>query len=155
MQMAAAYSVFANGGYRVKPYFIKKIVDPKGTVIFEESPVVAGKDAEQAIDPRNAFIMTTMLRDVVRAGTAAKAMAQPRRSGRQDGHHQRQRGRRCWIQSVAGGRRVGWLRPAEVAGRTRDRWRRCAPIWINYMKTALKGVPEILPSRRAAWSAPR
>ena len=62
MQMAAAYSVFANGGYRIKPYFIKKIVDPKGTVIFEETPAVAGKDAEQAIDPRNAFIMTTMLR---------------------------------------------------------------------------------------------
>ena len=68
--------MFANGGYRVKPYFIRRSSIPKGTAIFEESPVVAGKDAEQAIDPRNAFIMTTMLlRDVVRAGTATKAMA--------------------------------------------------------------------------------
>ncbi|MEO7253348.1 MAG: PBP1A family penicillin-binding protein, partial [Casimicrobium sp.] len=75
MQMAAAYSVFANGGFRIKPYFIKKIVDSKGQLVYQETPVVAGKDAQQAIDPRNAFIMTTMMQDVIRGGTGARALA--------------------------------------------------------------------------------
>ena len=145
MQMAAAYSVFANGGYRVKPYFIKKIVDPKGTVIFEESPVVAGKDAEQAIDPRNAFIMTTMLRDVVRAGTAAKAMALGRgdlagKTGTTNDSVD------AWFagfnQSLVGVAWVGFDQPKSL-GERETGGGVALPIWINYMKTALKGVPEI------------
>ena len=144
MQMAAAYSVFANGGYRVKPYFIKKIVDPKGTVIFEETPAVAGKDAEQAIDPRNAFIMTTMLRDVVRAGTATKAMALGRgdlagKTGTTNDSVD------AWFagfnQSLVGVAWVGFDQPKSL-GERETGGGVALPIWINFMKTALKGVPE-------------
>ena len=71
MQMAAAYAIFANGGYRVAPYLIAKVTDSRGNVLSEASPVVAGKDAERAIDPRNAFLMTTLLRDVIVFGTGA------------------------------------------------------------------------------------
>jgi len=144
MQMAGAYSVFANGGYRIKPYFIKKIVDAKGQIIFEEMPVVAGKDAEQAIDPRNAFIMTTLLRDVVRAGTATKALALGRsdlagKTGTTNDSHD------AWFagfnQSLVGIAWVGYDQPKSL-GERETGGGVALPIWINYMKTALKGVPE-------------
>ena len=74
MQMVAAYSVFANGGYRVTPYFIERIEDARGNVLMAAKPAAAGEGAERVIDARNAFIMTSIMRDVVRVGTAARAM---------------------------------------------------------------------------------
>jgi len=145
MQMAGAYAVFANGGYRIKPYFIKKITDTKGQTIFEETPVVAGKDAEQAIDPRNAFIMTTLMRDVVRAGTAAKAMSLGRgdlagKTGTTNDSYD------AWFagfnQGIVGVAWVGYDQPRSL-GERETGGGVALPIWINYMKTALKGVPEV------------
>jgi penicillin-binding protein 1A len=144
MQMAGAYSVFANGGFRIKPYFIKKIVDAKGQIIFQETPTVAGKDAEQAIDPRNAFIMTTMMRDVVRAGTATKAMALGRgdlagKTGTTNDSHD------AWFagfnNALVGVAWVGFDQPKSL-GERETGGGVALPIWINYMKTALKGVAE-------------
>ncbi len=144
LQMAGAYSVFANGGFRVKPYFIKKIVDAKGQAIFEETPAVAGKDAEQAIDPRNAFIMTSLLRDVVRAGTATKAMALGRgdlagKTGTTNDSHD------AWFAgfnaSLVGIAWVGYDQPKSL-GERETGGGVALPIWINYMKTAMKGMPE-------------
>ncbi len=74
VQMAGAYAVFANGGFRVNPYFIARIEDAKGTVIAQARPERAGETAQRAIDARNAFIMTDILQDVVKMGTAARAM---------------------------------------------------------------------------------
>src|SRR5688572_24376880 len=70
LQMLAAYAVFANGGYRVPPYFIDRVEDSKGTVLLQSKPVTAETGAQRVIDPRNAFIMTSLMRDVVRMGTA-------------------------------------------------------------------------------------
>ena len=145
MQMAGAYSVFANGGYRIKPYFIKKIVDAKGQTIFEEIPVVAGKDAEQAIDPRNAFIMTTLLRDVVRVGTATKASALGRgdlagKTGTTNDSHD------AWFagfnSSLVGVTWVGYDQPKSL-GEKETGGGVALPIWVNYMRTAMKGVAEV------------
>jgi len=72
-QMVTAYSVFANGGYKIQPYIIKEIRDEKGLVLALPSPVQAGAEAARVIDPRNAFLMDMMLRDVTIYGTAAKA----------------------------------------------------------------------------------
>ncbi|HQU48334.1 MAG TPA: penicillin-binding protein 1A, partial [Casimicrobiaceae bacterium] len=80
MQMGGAYAVFANGGFRITPYLIAKITDARGNVLSEADPVRAGDNAEQAIDPRNAFVMTTLLKDVVSFGTATRA----RSLGRKD-----------------------------------------------------------------------
>ena len=144
LQMAGAFSVFANGGFRIKPFFIKKIVDNKGQTIFEETPVVAGKDAEQAIDPRNAFIMTTMLRDVVRSGTATKAMALGRgdlagKTGTTNDSHD------AWFAGFNAGlvgiTWVGYDQPKSL-GERETGGGVALPIWVNYMRTALKGVPE-------------
>jgi penicillin-binding protein 1A len=78
IQMATAYSVFANGGYRINPYLITKITDQKGKVLVEtQAPVLA--ESARAIDARNAFIMSSLLQEVARSGTAAKAQAMLKR----------------------------------------------------------------------------
>ena len=74
VQMVGAYAIFANGGFRVNPYFITRIEDAKGTVIAQARPERAGETAQRAIDARNAFIMTNIMQDVVKMGTAARAM---------------------------------------------------------------------------------
>jgi penicillin-binding protein 1A len=144
MQMAGAYAVFANGGYRIKPHIIKKIVDAKGAVIFEEAPPIAGKDAEQAIDPRNAFIMTTLMRDVVRGGTATKALVLKRndlagKTGTTNDSFD------AWFAgynaSLVGIAWVGYDQPRSL-GERETGGGVALPIWIDYMRTALKGVPE-------------
>src|SRR4029079_15865058 len=56
LQMAAAYSIFANGGYRVKPWFIARVEDDRGHALYLAKPETAGVDAERVIDERNAFI---------------------------------------------------------------------------------------------------
>jgi penicillin-binding protein 1A len=74
MQMATAYSVFANGGYRVNPYLISKITDQKGAVVIETKPTTLN-ESMRAIDARNAFVMDSLLQEVTSVGTAAKAKA--------------------------------------------------------------------------------
>ena len=72
MQMATAYSVFANGGYRVNPYLITRITDHKDKVLVAPQPPLLN-ETMRAIPQRNAFIMDTLLQSVVKAGTGAKA----------------------------------------------------------------------------------
>jgi penicillin-binding protein 1A len=74
LDLAAGYAVFANGGYRVTPYFISRIEDANGKVLAKASPVLAGEGAQRAIDVRNAFVMFNMMQDVIRGGTGARAM---------------------------------------------------------------------------------
>jgi penicillin-binding protein 1A len=74
MQMASAYAVFANGGYRINPWLITKISEQRGKVLLEtQSPVL--DESHRAIEPRNAFLMSSLLQEVTRSGTAARAQA--------------------------------------------------------------------------------
>lgn len=73
MQMAVGYTAFANGGFRVSPYFIQRIEDEKGNILEQAQPSQVAKNAVQIIDPRNAYLMTTMMQDVVERGTATRA----------------------------------------------------------------------------------
>ena len=72
-QHLAAYSVFANGGYKIAPFIIKQILDANNNVLAETRPVQAGDESLRIIDARNAWVMNSMLQDVVRRGTAARA----------------------------------------------------------------------------------
>ena len=74
MQMATAYSVFANGGYRVNPWLISRVTDQKGKVLVETQPPLL-TEAARAVDARNAFIMSRLLQEITRSGTAARAQA--------------------------------------------------------------------------------
>ncbi|WP_083893616.1 penicillin-binding protein 1A, partial [Herbaspirillum sp. B65] len=75
LQMVGAYSVFANGGYKINPYLITKVTDNNGEVLSQAKPATADDESNRVIDARNAFIMDSMLRDVVRHGTAVKALS--------------------------------------------------------------------------------
>jgi len=144
LQMAAAYSVFANGGYRVKPWFISRVEDNRGATLYAAKPETAAVDAERVLDERNAFLMTTLMRDVVRYGTAAKAMALGRqdlagKTGTTNDHID------AWFAGFNGRlAAVSWigfdtptnLGPNETGGLA------ALPIWMSYASKVLKGVPE-------------
>ncbi|HNO74347.1 MAG TPA: penicillin-binding protein 1A [Nitrosomonas mobilis] len=143
MQMAAGYAVFANGGYQVHPYFIQRIEDSNGNVLQRAKSVVAGKNAKRAIDQRNAFLMTSMMQDVIQRGTAARAKV----IGRQDiagktgttsnyvdawfCGYQRNLVAAAWM---------GYDDPRSM-GRNETGGRAALPIWIDYMAVALKDIP--------------
>jgi penicillin-binding protein 1A len=75
LEMATGYSVFANGGYKVAPYFITRVEDATGRVLAKATPVRAGEGAQRSIDSRNAFVMYNIMQDVIRGGTGARAMS--------------------------------------------------------------------------------
>jgi len=144
LQMAAAYAVFANGGYRVAPYLIGRVTDSKGNVLSEARPVVAGETAERAIDPRNAFVMTSMLRDVVNFGTATRALA----LGRKDLACKAATTTEnvdAWFcgfnASIVGVSWIGFDQPRTL-GNNETGGIAALPIWVSFMQKALKGVPE-------------
>ena len=142
LQMAGAYSVFANGGYRVQPYLIAAVTDARGNVLSEAKPAVAGENAERAIDPRNAFVMTSMLRDVVAYGHRdAGAVARPQGPRRQDRDHQRQR--RRLVLRLQRRRSSAWRGSASTSRRrlgTNETGGVAAlPIWISYMQKRAQG----------------
>ncbi len=175
LEVAKAYSVFANGGYQVQPYYIERIEDAHGAVLMQAKPAkvcpacvvepivnqvqdsatqitqgtssaiaVEAANAVRVISPQNAYLMTSMMRDVVRRGTAKRAM----QLGRQDlagktgtTNDQRDAWFAGYNDSVVAVSWVGFdtprsLWPQETGGYA------ALPIWINFMAVALKDVPE-------------
>jgi penicillin-binding protein 1A len=143
-QMAGGFAVFANGGYQIQPHIISKVVDSKGKVIQQAKVIEAGKGANRVIDGRNAFLMSSLMQDVVRVGTAARA----NKLGRND---------LAGKTGTTNGMIDAWFagyNPTQVAiawmgydkpkslGSNETGGRAALPIWIDYMSTALKGVPD-------------
>jgi len=146
-QMARAYSVFANGGYRIDPYLIERIVDDRGNLLAEAQPAKAGDESLRVIDARNAFIMDHMLQDVVRAGTGARAASLGRKdlagkTGTTNDYVD------AWFagyqQELVGVAWIGFDQPKKL-GTNETGALAALPIWMSYMGRALKGVPEALP----------
>ena len=148
MQMVSAYAVFANGGYRVAPYLIARVVDAKGNVLSESSPVAAGENRDQAIDPRNAWIMTSLLRDVVRVGTAQRALSlnRPDLAGKTGTTNENVDAWFCgYNAAMVGVSWIGFDQP-KTLGTDETGARAALPIWIAQMAKVLKGTPEaVLP----------
>jgi penicillin-binding protein 1A len=144
LQMLGAYSIFANGGYKVTPYFIDRVVDNKGRVVMATEPQVAGDSAEPAIDPRNAFIMSSLMRDVVRMGTAARAMRLNRNdlAGKTGTTNDFIDAWFCGFQpNLVAVAWMGYDQP-KTLGRNETGGSAALPIWIDYMSVALRNVPE-------------
>ncbi|MCG2577234.1 penicillin-binding protein 1A [Dechloromonas sp. XY25] len=144
LQMAGAYAVFANGGYRVTPRLVQKITDARGNVLWEAPPPPAREDEQRAIDPRNAFIMDSMLREVVRSGTGAAAS---QRLGRYDLAGKTGTTSNAvdgWFAGYSGNVvAVSWMghdQPKSLGGREFGATL-ALPIWIDYMRQALSGKP--------------
>ena len=146
-QMASAYSVFANGGFRVNPYYIERVVDTRGKVLAQANPVRAGENAERVIDARNAFIMTSMMKDVVRFGTAARAMQLGRGdlAGKTGTTNDQVDAWFCGYNANLV--TVAWLgfdQPRSL-GNNETGAQAALPMWMMYMGKVLKGQPEITP----------
>jgi penicillin-binding protein 1A len=150
MQMATAYSAFANGGYRVNPVLISRIVDSRGKVLNEAPTVPLGEDA-RAIDPRNAFMMSSLLQEVTRSGTAARAQATLKRTDLYGKTGTTNDSMDAWFagyqKSVVAVCWIGYDTPRKLGDRETGGGL-ALPVWIDYMATALKGVPvsEIAPT---------
>jgi len=161
--MARAYSALANGGYRVEPFLIQRIEDVDGNVIMQAQPETVcehcmGDDdapenithsnqtitAKRIITPQNAYIMNSLLRDVVRYGTGKQAM----KIGRQDlagktgtTNDQVDAWFNGFSPNLVAISWVGFDAPRSL-GRYETGGRAALPMWISFMEQALKGVPE-------------
>jgi penicillin-binding protein 1A len=140
LQLVRAYATFASGGMEPKPYFLESIKDQNDKLLetFQSAPV------ERVIDARNAYIMTSMMQDVVRKGTAAAAAKLGRsdlagKTGTTNDH------RDAWFAGFDSHRvAVAWvgydqpkpLGPGETGAKA------ALPIWMRYMAAALHGVPD-------------
>ncbi len=167
LEVARGYTVFANGGFLVDPYYIARVEDPNGQIIYQAAPVRACPECEQnsgvqpvastgddapkvhaaprVVEARNAYIMTTMMQDVIRYGTGRQALA----LGRHDlagktGTTNEQRD--AWFSGFNAGlvttTWVGFDTPRPL-GNAETGARAALPMWIDYMGSALQGVPEV------------
>ena len=156
-EMAAAYAVFATGGYRLDPHFVSRILGPDGTPLWEappielceEAPCPAGTGPHRVLRPQNAFLMTSMMQDVVRRGTGRRA----RELGRQDlagktgttnDHHD------AWFcgfnRKLVVTTWVGFDQPRSL-GNGETGSRAALPMWIAFMREALQGIPDEPPAQ--------
>ncbi|RYF61387.1 MAG: PBP1A family penicillin-binding protein [Comamonadaceae bacterium] len=143
MQMATAYAVFANGGYRINPYLITRVTDHKDKVLVDVQPPRLD-EGMRAIPQRNAFIMNSLLQSVASGGTAARAQATLKRTDLYGKTGTTNDSLDAWFAgfqptNVA----VVWMgydTPRKLGSRETGGGL-SLPVWISYMQTALKGVP--------------
>ena len=143
LQMAGAYSVFANGGFSVNPYLIQKVTDARGAVLFEAKPVAMAQESDRVLDARNAFVTTSMLHEVTVSGTAAASqkLGRPDLAGKTGTSSDAFDG---WFAGYSGNcTAVAWMgydEPQSLGSREFGATL-ALPIWMDYMAVALKGKP--------------
>ncbi len=160
LQMARAYAVLANGGYLVEPWFIRRISDASGRPVFQSRPAVVCRHcpesletvntgelqplplATQVLSPRNVWLMTSMMRDVIQRGTGRKARVLGRTdlAGKTGTTNDQMDG---WFSgfnhALVATAWVGFDR-MQPLGRGETGGRSALPMWIDYMAVALEGV---------------
>lgn len=147
-QMVSAYAIFANGGYRIQPYIVREIRDESGEILAQAQPMPAGNEELRAIDPRNAWLMDSLLREVTITGTAVRATRTLKRhdlAGKTGTTNEHVDAWFCgYQQTLTGCAWIGFSQPKNL-GNNETGGSAALPIWINYMQKALKGVPESIP----------
>jgi penicillin-binding protein 1A len=138
------YGVFATGGFRMQPYLITRVTDSTGKILMEVPPHKDFTEADRVLSARNAYVMDSLLRDVTRIGTAARASALKRsdlagKTGTTNDSHD------AWFAGFGGGLvGVGWVgfdQPRPL-GERETGGGLALPIWMGYMGEALKDRPE-------------
>lgn len=146
MQLAAGFSVFANGGYRVTPFLIDHVTDANGQVLMRAKPVVAGDSAARAIDARTAYVMDDMLRGVATSGTAARSRQVLKRGDLAGKTGTTNDSVDAWFAGytpqLVGVAWLGYDQPKSLGSRETGGGA-SLPIWLGYMQNALKEFPEI------------
>jgi penicillin-binding protein 1A len=175
LELVGGYAAFANGGYRVAPYFIDRVMTAGGELIYAAQPVICGdcntppetplaieaeepelvadvtelypdqRVAPRVVSPQNAYLIADMLRDVVRRGTGNRARRELDRDDLAGKTGTTNEGRDTWFvgfnADIVGAAWVGFdenrpLGGAEQGGVT------ALPMWIEFMREALAGMPE-------------
>jgi penicillin-binding protein 1A len=143
MQMATGYSVFANGGMRVQPHIITRVTDHKGKILVD-SPAQLVDEANRAISSRNAFVMTSLLQEVTRSGTAAKARVALKRDDIYGKTGTTNDSMDAWFagyhRNLAAVVWIGYDTPRKLGDRETGGGL-SLPVWISFMETALKNMP--------------
>jgi len=144
-QMAGAYAVFANGGYRVPLVLIDRVTDSRGRVVMSAQRTQAGDESSRVLDARNAYVMDSLMRDVTRYGTAASAARLGRddiagKTGTTNDSHD------AWFAGYGGGIvAVSWMgfdQPRPLGDRETGGGL-ALPIWISYMAKVLPNRPPV------------
>jgi penicillin-binding protein 1A len=144
LQLAGGYSVFANGGSRINPYLIAEVADARGAVISRAAPLIAGSNAPQTIEPRNAYVINSLLHSVATAGTGAGTNVLKRNdlegktgttNDAKDGWFA---GYQHQLLAVAW---MGYDQPKSLGSREFGA-QLALPIWVEYMQRALHDVPQ-------------
>jgi penicillin-binding protein 1A len=143
MQVALGYSVFANGGYLVKPYLITKVTDPLGKVLSAYTPIELD-ERSRAIEPRNAFVISHLLQEVTRSGTAMRAQAVLRRNDIYGKTGTTNDSMDAWFagyhQTLTAVTWIGYDTPRKLGDRETGGGL-SLPVWISYMQHALRNAP--------------
>ena len=143
MQVALGYSVFANGGYLVKPYLITKVTDPLGKVLSTYTPIELD-ERSRAIEPRNAFVISHLLQEVTRSGTAMRAQAVLKRNDIYGKTGTTNDSMDAWFagyhQTLTAVTWIGYDTPRKLGDRETGGGL-SLPVWISYMQHALRNTP--------------
>jgi penicillin-binding protein 1A len=144
LQLAGAYAVFANGGWRVSPVLIERITDAQGKVLFEVPPPTAHDESNRVIPARNVFVMQSLLAEVTHAGTAARAGAALKRPDIYGKTGTTNDAVDAWFAgfqpSIVAVAWMGYDDPRSL-GQGESGGGLSLPIWIDYMGRVLKNVP--------------
>ncbi len=159
LELARGYAAFANGGYLVKPYLVSKIENMTGHLLFKTDAmevckscpaytIQSGADLEQPqfshapriLDERNAWTLTSMMKDVIKRGTAVRAMKLKRSDlAGKTGTTNDQRD--AWFSgfnaNIVTTAWIGFDRPRSL-GKKETGSRAALPMWIDYMRQALR-----------------
>ncbi|MFN3888267.1 MAG: penicillin-binding protein 1A [Aquabacterium sp.] len=148
LQMASAYAVFANGGYRVNPMLVTQVTDNRGTVLAVNRPTPLD-ERMRAIDARNAFVMTSLLQEVTRSGTAAKAQATLKRPDLYGKTGTTNDSMDAWFAGYTTTNVavvwIGFDQPRKLGDRETGGGL-ALPVWIEFMGTALRNTPVAEPA---------
>ena len=143
LQMASAYAVFANGGYRVNPVLISKLTDDKGHLLTDTVAPPLDESA-RTLDAGNAFVMSSLLQEVTRSGTAASAKVKLQRGDIYGKTGTTNDSMDAWFagfqRSVVAVVWMGYDTPRKLGDRETGGGL-ALPVWIDYMAYALKNVP--------------
>ncbi|MES3015914.1 MAG: penicillin-binding protein 1A [Pseudomonadota bacterium] len=145
LQMATGYAVFANGGYLVNPLLVTRVTDNKGRILARTDPAPP-EEAQRTIDARNAFVMSSLLQEVTRSGTAARAQATMKRTDLYGKTGTTNDSLDAWFagysQSLVSVVWIGYDQPKKLGDRETGGGL-ALPVWIDYAGVALKGVPSL------------
>ena len=147
LQMASGFSVFANGGYHVNPLLITRITDNRGRVLQQSAPPVID-EALRAIDARNAFVMSQLMGEVARSGTAAKVWQTFKRMDLAGKTGTTNDSMDAWFAgfqpNLAAVVWIGYDNPRKL-GDKETGGGLALPVWMEFMAHALRRLPEMAP----------